>query len=165
MFSFHPKGVPDEFPGLSITSYTGKTPEQCDNSALDNVRELCPKISRLYVGLTFPETFLALGKYRGLTQLTLCKLANEEHLDLPLMAFGHTLVKLELKSCLKFQSGSALHIRKYCTNLQTLLLDIENVDSNSNSGISEAFEGTQNVWTLQHQVMDLQSRLNQLQVN
>jgi hypothetical protein len=36
-------------------------------------------------------------------------------------------VKLELKNCTNFQSGTALNIRKYCTNLQSLILGMHGI--------------------------------------
>ncbi len=39
-----------------------------------------------------------------------------------LMTIHPRAVKLELKNCTNFQSGTALNIRKYCTNLQSLIL-------------------------------------------
>lgn len=64
------------------------------------------------------------------------------------------------------QSGTALHIRKHCTSLRILILEIDSTEANSNAGLAEAMrdEVAQNVWSLQNQVQDLQSRLNQLQV-
>ena len=40
------------------------------------------------------------------------RVASVENFDLPLMAFGPKLVKLELTNCTNFQSGTALNIRK-----------------------------------------------------
>ena len=67
------------------------------------------------------------------------------------------------------QSGTALNIRKYCLGLKTLILEIDSTDANGNAGLAEAMRNedeppTQNVWALQNQVQDLQSRLNTLQV-
>ncbi len=85
------------------------------------------------------------------------------------MAFGGTLVKLELTNCTNFQSGTALHIRKYCHQLKSLVLEIDSTEANSNSGLSEAMMEdnngeVNNIWTLEHQVQDLQSRLSTLQI-
>ena len=83
------------------------------------------------------------------------------------MAFGRTLTKLELTNCTNFQSGTALHIRKFCTSLVSLVLDIDSAAANSNAGLSEALDvndAERNIYTLEHQVQDLQSRLNTLQV-
>jgi hypothetical protein len=88
--------------------------------------------------------------------------------DVPLMAFGRTLVALELTNCTNFQSGTALHIRKFCPQLKSLVLEIDSAEANSNAGLSEAMmednNGERNIWTLEHQVQDLQSKLNSLQV-
>ena len=83
------------------------------------------------------------------------------------MAFGRTLTKLELTNCTNFQSGTALHIRKFCGSLVSLVLDIDSASANSNAGLSEALDvndAERNIYTLEHQVQDLQSRLNTLQV-
>ena len=83
------------------------------------------------------------------------------------MAFGRTLTKLELTNCTNFQSGTALHIRKFCASLVSLVLDIDSASANSNAGLSEALDvndAERNIYTLEHQVQDLQSRLNTLQV-
>ena len=83
------------------------------------------------------------------------------------MAFGRTLTKLELTNCTNFQSGTALHIRKFCASLVSLVLDIDSAAANSNAGLSEALDvndAERNIYTLEHQVQDLQSRLNTLQV-
>ena len=74
-----------------------------------------------------------------------------ENFDLPLMAFGPKLVKLELTNCTNFQSGTALNIRKYCCSLRYLKLEIDSTDGNSNAGIQEALQ-EQNIHTLENQV-------------
>jgi len=86
-----------------------------------------------------------------------------DNFDLPLMAFGAKLVKLELKNCTNFQSGTALNIRKYCCQLKSLILEIDSTDANSNAGLSEAL-GEQNILTLQNQVSSLQEKLDTLQM-
>ena len=48
-----------------------------------------------------------------ITIITTTRVASVENFDLPLMAFGPKLVKLELTNCTNFQSGTALNIRKY----------------------------------------------------
>ena len=70
-------------------------------------------------------------------------------------------------NCTNFQSGTALHIRKFCACLISLVLDIDSAAANSNAGLSEALninDAERNIYTLEHQVQDLQSRLNTLQV-
>ena len=121
-------------------------------------------VENIHLCTNFSETFIALAQFKHVKNLSVFRVANIQNFDLPLMAFGANLVKLELTNCMNFQSGMALHIRKFCTNLNSLILDIDNVDANGNSGLSEAFQGEQNVWSLQNQVLDLQSRLNQLQI-
>ncbi len=78
-------------------------------------------------------------------------------------------VCLDLRNVCNFQSGTALHIRKYCGNLTNLVLEIDPSDGggggNSSGALAEALNAEQqSVWMLQNQVQDLQSRLNQLQV-
>ena len=99
--------------------------------------------------------------------LSLFRVSSVKDFDLPLMAFGRTLTKLELTNCTNFQSGTALHIRKFCASLVSLVLDIDSAAANSNAGLSEALDvndAERNIYTLEHQVQDLQSRLNTLQV-
>ena len=47
-----------------------------------------------------------------ITTTKYARVASVENFDLPLMAFGPKLVKLELTNCTNFQSGTALNIRK-----------------------------------------------------
>ena len=61
------------------------------------------------------------------------------------------MIKLELNNCTNFQSGTALNIRKYCSNLQYLKLEIDSTDGNSNFGLQEALQ-EQNIHTLENQV-------------
>ena len=99
--------------------------------------------------------------------LSLFRVSSVKDFDLPLMAFGRTLTKLELTNCTNFQSGTALQIRKFCASLVSLVLDIDSAAANSNAGLAEALDvndAERNIYTLEHQVQDLQSRLNTLQV-
>ena len=51
------------------------------------------------------------------------------------------LVKLELKNCTNFQSGTALNIRKYCTALQSLILGKLSIWGDSLYFLSSVFRG------------------------
>ncbi|XP_023341159.1 uncharacterized protein LOC111711133 [Eurytemora carolleeae] len=117
----------------------------------------------MHLCMTWPETFFPLSRFREISHLSIYRVSSVDNFDLPLMAFGQKLVKLELKNCTNFQSGTALNIRKYCTALQSLILEIDSTDANSNAGLSEAL-GDQNILTLQNQVSSLQDRLNTLQM-
>merc|ERR1719348_1087495 len=112
--------------------------------------------------MTWPDTFFPLSRFREVSHLSIYRVASVENFDLPLLAFGSKLVKLELTNCTNFQSGTALNIRKYCDNLVYLRLDIDSTDANSNNGIQEALQD-QNIHSLENQVMSLQERLTQLQ--
>jgi len=101
--------------------------------------------------MTFPETFFPLSRFREISHLSIYRVSSVDNFDLPLMAFGAKLVKLELKNCTNFQSGTALNIRKYCCQLKSLILEIDSTDANSNAGLSEAL-GEQNILTLQNQI-------------
>ena len=82
----------------------------------------------MHLCMTWPDTFFPLSRFREVTHLSIyrffssstvnsttpiTRVASVENFDLPLMAFGPKLVKLELTNCTNFQSGTALNIRKY----------------------------------------------------
>ena len=67
----------------------------------------------MHLCMTWPDTFFPLSRFREVTHLSIYRVASVENFDLPLMAFGPKLVKLELTNCTNFQSGTALNIRKY----------------------------------------------------
>merc|ERR1719348_298548 len=113
--------------------------------------------------MTWPDTFFPLSRFREVSHLSIYRVASVENFDLPLLAFGHKLVKLELTNCTNFQSGTALNIRKHCSNLEYLKLDIDSTDANSNAGIQELALQEQNINALENQVTSLQERLTQLQ--
>ena len=115
------------------------------------LQKLCPHISKIHLCMTWPDTFFPLSRFREITHLSIYRVASVNNLDLPLMAFGPKLVKLELTNCTNFQSGTALNIRKYCGQLHSLRLEIDSTESNSNAGLQEAM-GEQNLYTLQNQV-------------
>lgn len=163
--------MPDLGP-LQLTSYHGRTPEGCATSNLEIVQKLCPNLEFVHLCTTFEDTFIPLARLRMVHTLILDRVASLENFDLPLMAFGIKLVKLELKACNNFHSGTALHIRKFCPNLKYLSLEIDTTAPNSqaNPDILAGGDGgnnnggQQNIWALQNQVDDLQSKLNKLQV-
>merc|ERR1711936_1391529 len=143
---------------LQLRGYNGRNSGQCTPDHLGVLAKLCPRIERLHLGMTWPESFLFLSRFRNISHLSVFRVASVENFDLPLMAFGGKLVKLELTNCTHFQSGTALNIRKYCHNLQYLKLEIDSTDANSNQGLQEALEN-QNIHTLENQVTSLQERL------
>lgn len=156
-------GMETRFLDLKLTGYNGKGPAQCSPDNLEVLQKLCPRIQTIHLCMTWPETFFPLSRFREINHLSIYRVSSVENFDLPLMAFGEKLVKLELRNCTKFQSGTALNIRKHCSNLQSLILEIDSTDANSNAGLSEVL-GEQSVFVLQNQVQDLQERLTQLQV-
>jgi len=147
---------------LQLRGYNGRNSAQCSPDHLGVLAKLCPLIERMHLGLTWPESFLFLSRFRNISHLSVFRVASVENFDLPLMAFGSKLVKLELTNCTNFQSGTALNIRKYCASLRYLRLDIDSADANSNAGLGEVL-ADQNIHTLENQVSSLQERLTQLQ--
>jgi len=162
LWLMHKTGMEQSMLNLKLTGYNGRGPSQCSPDYLEVLQVLCPKIEKLHLCMTFPETFFPISRFREVSHLSIYRVASVENFDLALMAFGGKLVKLELKNCTNFQSGTALNIRKYCGNLQSLILEVDSTDANSSAGLSEAL-GEQNIMTLQNQVSSLQDRLQTLQ--
>merc|ERR1712012_22010 len=156
-------GMDSNVVDLQLKGYNGRNTPQCKPDYLGVLAKLCPKIEKMHLSMTWPESFLFLSRFREITHLSIYRVASVENFDLPLMAFGPKLVKLELTNCTNFQSVTALNIRKYCTSLESLRLEVDSTDGNSNAGIQEAM-AEQNVHTLQNQVGSLQERLENLQV-
>jgi len=163
LWLMHKTGMENTTLNLKLNGYNGRGPAQCNPEYLEVLQKLCPKVSRLHLCMTWPDTFFPLSRFRSITHLSIYRVASVENFDLPLMAFGPKLVKLELTNCTNFQSGTALNIRKYCNNLESLRLEIDSTEANSNAGLQEAM-GEQNLYTLQNQVSSLQERLDSLQV-
>lgn len=67
------------------------------------IRQLCPKLSNLHLCNSYPDTVISLAKFRDLRNLSIFRVNSVENFDLPLMAFGRHLVKLELTNCTNFQ--------------------------------------------------------------
>jgi len=163
----HRTSTDGEMPTLKLNGYNGRGPSQCWPEVLDVIRNLCPKMENLHLCTSYDDTVIALAKFRNIKTLSIFRVSSVKDFDLPLMAFGRTLTKLELTNCTNFQSGTALHIRKFCGSLVSLVLDIDSASANSNAGLSEALDvndAERNIYTLEHQVQDLQSRLNTLQI-
>jgi len=148
---------------LKLLGYNGRGAASCKPEYLEVLAKLCPKIQKVHLCMTWPESFLYLSRLRDVSYLSVFRVSSVENFDLPMMAFGNKLVKLELVNCTNFQSGTALNIRKHCENLQYLKLEIDSTDANSNAGIAEALQD-QNIHTLENQVSSLQERLTQLQI-
>eukprot|EP00090_Calanus_glacialis_P003393 TRINITY_DN12513_c0_g1_i1.p1 TRINITY_DN12513_c0_g1~~TRINITY_DN12513_c0_g1_i1.p1 ORF type:complete len:570 (-),score=148.82 TRINITY_DN12513_c0_g1_i1:78-1787(-) len=148
---------------LKLLGYNGRGAPQCKPDYLEVLAKLCPRMQKIHLCMTWPESFFYLSRFRDVSHLSIFRVCSVENFDLPMMAFGRKLVKLELTNCTNFQSGTALNIRKYCENLQYLRLEIDSTDANSNAGIQEALED-QNIHTLENQVSSLQERLTQLQI-
>lgn len=163
LWLMHKTGMEGSCLNLKLRGYNGRGPGQCKPEYIEVLQKLCPHVARMHLCMTWPETFFPLSRFREITHLSIYRVASVENFDLPLMAFGPKLVKLELTNCTNFQSGTALNIRKYCTNLQSLRLEVDSTDSNSNAGLQEAV-AEQNLYTLQNQVSNLQERLDSLQV-
>jgi len=163
LWLMHKTGMQTSLLNLKLTGYNGRGPSQCSPDYLEVLQVLCPKIEKMHLCMTYPETFFPLSRFREITHLSIYRVSSVENFDLPLIAFGSRLVKLELKNCTNFQSGTALNIRKHCSQLRSLILEIDSTDANSNAGLSEAL-GEQNIHTLQNQVTNLQDKLNTLQM-
>jgi len=163
LWLMHKTGMQTALLDLKLTGYNGRGPSQCSPDYLEVLQVLCPRIEQMHLCMTFPETFFPLSRFREISHLSIYRVSSVDNFDLPLMAFGAKLVKLELKNCTNFQSGTALNIRKYCCQLKSLILEIDSTDANSNAGLSEAL-GEQNILTLQNQVSSLQEKLDTLQM-
>jgi len=163
LWLMHKTGMQNSMLNLKLTGYNGRGPSQCSPDYLEVLQTLCPRIETMHLCMTYAETFFPLSRFREISHLSIYRVSSVENFDLPLMGFGSKLVKLELKNCTNFQSGTALSIRKYCDNLKSLILEIDSTDANSNAGLSEAL-GEQNIVTLQNQVENLQEKLNTLQM-
>jgi len=163
LWLMHKTGMENTCLNLKLNGYNGRGPGQCNPEYLEVIQKLCPRLSRIHLCMTWPDTFFPLSRFREVSHLSIYRVASVENFDLPLLAFGHKLVKLELTNCTNFQSGTALNIRKHCSNLEILRLEIDSTDGNSNAGLQEAM-GEQNLYSLQNQVSTLQERLDNLQV-
>jgi len=162
LWLMHKTGMENEILNLKLTGYNGRSPSQCSPEYLGVLQKLCPNMEKIHLCMTWPETFFPISRFRSISHLSIYRVESVENLDLPLMAFGSKLVKLELTNCTKFNTGTALNIRKFCPNLQILRLEVDSIDGNSNAGLNEAV-GEQNINTLQNQVLTLTERLDQLQ--
>ena len=58
---------------------------QCTPDHLGVLAKLCPRIERLHLGLTWPESFLFLSRFRNISHLSVFRVASVENFDLPLM--------------------------------------------------------------------------------
>jgi len=163
LWLMHKTGMENSTLNLKLRGYNGRGPSQCNPESIEVLQKLCPHVARMHLCMTWPDTFFPLSRFREVTHLSIYRVASVENFDLPLMAFGPKLVKLELTNCTNFQSGTALNIRKYCTSLESLRLEVDSTDGNSNAGLQEAM-AEQNLHTLQNQVSSLQERLENLQV-
>lgn len=101
-------GASSKLPPLKMTSYHARTPEQCDPKYLDFLFELCPNIENVHLCTNFRDTFIPLAKFRGIKSFSVFRIASVENFDLPMMAFGAKLVRLELSNCAAFQVRIAL---------------------------------------------------------
>ncbi|CAB4062259.1 unnamed protein product [Lepeophtheirus salmonis] len=159
-------GMSDSKITFKLLSYEGRGPAQCNPEYFAAFTKLCPNIESLRLCMTFSDTFISLFWFRRLRQLSIFRVSSVDNLDTTLTLIGHNLRKLELRNCTDFQSGAALHIRKNCPQLQSLILEIDNTDADSHGleGVLHVPIEANNVITLQNHVQDLHSRLDRLQV-
>ena len=98
-------GMDSQVIDLQLRGYNGRNSGQCKPDHLGVLAKLCPKLEKLHLSLTWPESFLFLSRFRNISHLSVFRVASVENFDLPLMAFGSKLVKLELTNCTNFQVG------------------------------------------------------------
>ena len=70
---------------LQLRGYNGRNTAQCSPDHLGVLAKLCPLIERMHLGLTWPESFLFLSRFRNISHLSVFRVASVENFDLPLM--------------------------------------------------------------------------------
>ena len=70
---------------LQLRGYNGRNSAQCSPDHLGVLAKLCPLIERMHLGLTWPESFLFLSRFRNISHLSVFRVASVENFDLPLM--------------------------------------------------------------------------------
>ena len=74
---------------LQLRGYNGRSGAQCSPDHLGVLAKLCPRLEQLHLGLTWPESFLFLSRFRNISHLSVFRVASVENFDLPLMVLLH----------------------------------------------------------------------------
>jgi len=99
-------GMDNKMLMLKLLGYNGRGAPQCKPEYLEVLAKLCPRIQKIHLCMTWPESMFYLSRFREVTHLSIYRMSSVENFDLPMMAFGRKLVKLELTNCTNFQSGT-----------------------------------------------------------
>ena len=70
---------------LQLRGYNGRNSSQCSPDHLGVLAKLCPRVEKMHLGLTWPESFLFLSRFRNISHLSVFRVASVENFDLPLM--------------------------------------------------------------------------------
>ena len=70
---------------LQLKGYNGRNTPQCKPDYLGVLAKLCPKIEKMHLSMTWPESFLFLSRFRNISHLSVFRVASVENFDLPLM--------------------------------------------------------------------------------
>ena len=70
---------------LQLRGYNGRNSGQCSPDHLGVLAKLCPRVEKMHLGLTWPESFLFLSRFRHISHLSVFRVASVENFDLPLM--------------------------------------------------------------------------------
>jgi len=154
-------GMDCDMLGLQLGLYRGREAAQCSPDHLAVLANLCPRIARLELAVCWSESLEVLSRFRHISHLCLGRLPSVQNLELPLRAFGSKLVTLELTNIASLQSGTALAIRKECSQLVRLRLEVDTTaetPATSQAGLQD-----QNLASLELAVSSLQERLSSLQ--
>ena len=73
---------------LQLRGYNGRSGAQCSPDHLGVLAKLCPRLEQLHLGLTWPESFLFLSRFRNISHLSVFRVASVENFDLPLMVLS-----------------------------------------------------------------------------
>ena len=70
---------------LQLEGYNGRNTTQCKPDHLGVLAKLCPKIEKMHLSMTWPESFLFLSRFRNISHLSVFRVSSVENFDLPLM--------------------------------------------------------------------------------
>ena len=70
---------------LQLEGYNGRNTAQCKPDHLGVLAKLCPKIEKMHLSMTWPESFLFLSRFRNISHLSVFRVSSVENFDLPLM--------------------------------------------------------------------------------
>ena len=74
---------------LQLEGYNGRNTTQCKPDHLGVLAKLCPKIEKMHLSMTWPESFLFLSRFRNISHLSVFRVSSVENFDLPLMVTLH----------------------------------------------------------------------------